>query len=70
MDLISDLSASEKLANAVGADEIKQKKKMIWTVSCEMKRGIKYIILTQNIRASFLSDAIPDIVLPFLKSVH
>ena len=28
MDLISDLSASERSANAVGADEIKQKKKM------------------------------------------
>jgi len=28
MDLISDLSASEKSANAVGANETRQKKKM------------------------------------------
>ena len=48
MDLISDLSASEKSANAVGADEIKQKKKMIWAVSRKMKRGIKYIVLNAN----------------------
>ena len=48
MDLISDLSASEKSANAVGADEIKQKIRMIWAVSSEMKRGIKYIILNAN----------------------
>ena len=45
MDLMADLSASEKSASAVGADEIKQKKKMIWAVDRNKKQGMKYIVL-------------------------